>query len=100
MRPYGGTSFKYPSLYRLSMAGVSLVKGRKADSWAVHIKANGKNKCVGYYGLEEQAARAYDKAAREYHKDKAILNFPDENHDKDVELIHRKKKGSSEYRGR
>lgn len=67
-------------------AGVCYDKARSGGPrpWQASIKVNGKKKHVGYYTTEEEAARAHDKAAREYRKDyKAILNFPHNNGDDD-----------------
>jgi hypothetical protein len=44
--------------------------------WAVKIRYDGKNHHIGYFDDEEQAARAYDTAARVRQGSRAILNFP------------------------
>ncbi len=55
--------------------GVSWQKQRK--KWIVLIRYNKKRKYIGYFEDEIQAAMAYDKAAKKYHKEFASLNFPD-----------------------
>jgi hypothetical protein len=56
--------------------GVSRHIRRK--KWAVQISYNGKHKTVGYFENEIDAAKAYDEAAKKYHKEFAVLNFPSE----------------------
>jgi hypothetical protein len=56
--------------------GVSFSK--RAGKWVSAIRANGKRLWLGQFDNEIDAARAYDNAARIYHKDFARLNFPEE----------------------
>jgi len=53
--------------------GVHFDKNR--NRWAVHIRHNGKKLWLGRFVSESDAARAYDTAARKYHKEFARLNF-------------------------
>jgi hypothetical protein len=55
--------------------GVSWKKQKK--KWIVIISYNRKNKFIGLFEDEIQAAKAYDKAAKKYHKEFASLNFPE-----------------------
>jgi len=57
--------------------GVHFDKSRRVPSWVVYIRANGKSKYVGIFHDEIEAAKAYDKAARQYHGDFACPNFPE-----------------------
>ena len=54
--------------------GVSWHKYKK--KWYAQISFNGKRKHIGYFHDEIEAGKAYDKAAKQYHKDFAVLNFP------------------------
>jgi len=48
---------------------------KQANKWQAFITINGKNSHLGYYDNEDDAARAYDKAARERHGEFASPNF-------------------------
>jgi len=54
--------------------GVSFKK--RAKKWCVQISYNGKSETIGYFEDETDAAKAYDTAARKFHKEFAVLNFP------------------------
>ena len=55
--------------------GVSLRK--KSGKWQAGIRFNGINKFLGSFDNEEDAARAYNEAAKIYHGEFAVLNFTD-----------------------
>jgi hypothetical protein len=46
--------------------------------WYALIRNVGRATYLGSYGTAEEAARAYDRAARALHGEFALLNFPDE----------------------
>lgn len=57
--------------------GVSFDK-RGRSHWYAVIGTTGKNrKCLGYFKTEEEAARAYDEAAKKMYKEYSCLNFPE-----------------------
>lgn len=64
-RPYGKTS-KYKGVSRF----------KRDNNWVVKITIEGKYTHVGYFNTEEEAARAYDEAAKRYHGEHGYLNFP------------------------
>lgn len=67
-KPDGGSS-----RYR----GVAWVK--RDQKWAASISnGEGGKRSLGHHATEEDAARAYDRAARDMHGAFATLNFPDE----------------------
>lgn len=44
------------------------------DKWKVTIQANKKKKFIGRFDSMEEAAKAYNKAAKKYHKEFAVLH--------------------------
>jgi len=54
--------------------GVCLCK--KGKKWRANINYRNKQYFLGNYNTEEEAARAYDEKAIEFHKENAKLNFP------------------------
>ncbi len=53
--------------------GICWHKGK--EKWLAQIWFNRKAMYIGYFDDEIQAAKAYDDAARKYHKEFAVLNF-------------------------
>jgi len=47
-----------------------------ARKWCAAIRVNGQYKYFGLFQNEIEAAKAYDKAAKKYHREFAQLNFP------------------------
>ncbi len=89
-RPKGNTS---------GYKGVSWNK--ITESWEAYITVRRHRIRLGYYNVPEDAAHAYDIAALDYHKEFAVLNFPDS-----VKLLPEPKKlqvlhsnNNSGYRG-
>jgi hypothetical protein len=68
---------------RSKYRGVS--RGKSSSKWQAYIKHTGKNHCLGSFDDEQDAARAYNRAARTHHGDKAVLNFLVEGDDEDDE---------------
>ena len=59
--------------------GVSYCK--KNRKWRASITFNGKDIWLGQFDTEEDAARAYDEAAKIYHGEFAALNFNEDSHE-------------------
>lgn len=60
-----GTTSRYRGVYRHS----------RLEKWAAQIKVDKKMLYLGVFDIEEDAARAYDVAARKYFGEFASLNF-------------------------
>ena len=46
--------------------------------WSAYIRVNGKQKMLGHFLTEEEAARAYDHAAKIHYGDFCALNFKED----------------------
>ncbi len=67
---------KFKSTSRSKYKGLTWRK--KEKSWNVRITVNGRRLYVGSFKDETEAARAYDRAAKNLHGPFATLNFPEE----------------------
>lgn len=67
------------------VTGTSQYKGvcwdKRAKKWMAYVSLDRKQKHLGYFTDEKEAAKAYDEAAKEHFGEYAKLNFP---HDKEV----------------
>lgn len=73
----GGEIVQMPEV-RIGVSGYRGVSRRSDGRWRVRLHVNGKELGFGGYETPEEAAYAYDKAARELLGDRARLNFPEE----------------------
>lgn len=64
-----------PKLHSSAFKGVSWNK--KAAKWGTYIRSNHKRYFLGYFDSEIEAAKVYDKVAKELFGEFACLNFPD-----------------------
>lgn len=58
-----------------TLAGLKGVD-RSGRNWRARIWADGKSRMLGMFATPQEAAAAYDKAARDLHGEFARLNFP------------------------
>jgi hypothetical protein len=71
--------FKFSGKYSSKYKGVTWSKRDK--KWIAQIMVNYKNIRLGSFVIEEDAARAYDKAAIQHFGEYARLNFPREDYE-------------------
>jgi len=64
----GKKSSQYKGVYRR----------KNKNRWSASIHHNNKYIWLGYFDDERSAAKAYDKAARRYHGEFAVLNSPED----------------------
>lgn len=57
---------------KMKFKGINLQRGKY---WAAHIKINGKGVHIGSFKTPEDAARAYDEAAKKYFGEFAYINY-------------------------
>lgn len=62
--------------------GVTLGRRQTIRPWNAKIRVNKKRYYLGAFKTEEDAARAYDAAAIQYHGEFALLNFPKDSHER------------------
>lgn len=69
-----------PPQRRLRKTNTSGYRGIKqvGKRWAARLHALGKSDHIGMFDSPEEAARAYDRAAKVVYGERAILNFPEE----------------------
>lgn len=53
---------------------IGVYYNKKRNKWCASIQHEGKNRHIGYYDVELDAARAYNEKAREFYGDYAKLN--------------------------
>lgn len=63
-------SAKCTSTYK----GVQFCSDKKTNPWKARISLSGKDKHLGYYRTETEAARSYNEAATKYYGTTAYLN--------------------------
>ena len=70
-------SVNYVRTFRTKSPYRGVAKAKPGKGWVANIKAAGKMHYLGYFAEAEEAAHAYDDAARKHHGEFAVLNFPD-----------------------
>ncbi|QYA35935.1 AP2 domain-containing protein [Macrococcoides caseolyticum] len=78
---------------------------KKTKKWVARINVEGKNKFLGYYSNEDEAARAYNQAVLEYWDGEGYMNVIGEDNRmpaRNYETLGRQKRrrvGKSNYKG-
>ncbi|PSC76367.1 AP2-like ethylene-responsive transcription factor AIL5 [Micractinium conductrix] len=78
----GGSSAPLGGRTSASGGGPSTYRGvvwhRSTNKWEARIYEGGKQRFLGYFTSEDEAARAYDQQAARHHGRRKKLNFPEE----------------------
>jgi hypothetical protein len=69
---------RYPKKKNASSKYRGVWFNKKKKRWRAVITINNRKKQIGNFRNELDAAKAYDRAAKEYHGQFAIINFPEE----------------------
>ncbi len=60
---------------RINTSGLKGVS-QSGNRWQVEITVDGNRRYLGKFADKSEAAAVYDKAARQFHREFAVLNFP------------------------
>lgn len=74
----GANSRKYQRRYGSTSQYKGVFLDGRWQRWRAMIRYNNKSYHIGNFDTEVEAARAYDRSAREHFGEFAYLNFPDE----------------------
>lgn len=76
-REHPSSTRRGPGWGKSGYRGVYLPREGRTPAWTASISQGGRQRWLGTYRTPEEAARAYDAAARALHGDRVPLNFPD-----------------------